>query len=78
MVQKLKAKLDALDQTFELHDIKLDPNGIPPVRRRKPEGRIPLGHGQFTRLILSCLREAKGEPRSTVEIAAYVLGRVRA
>lgn len=72
-IQKLKAKLGALDQTFELHDIQIDPEGIPAVRRRNPEDRIPLTHGQFTRLILSCMREAKGEPRSTTEIAAYIL-----
>lgn len=75
-IQELKAKLAALDQTFGLHDIKVDPEEIPPVCRHDPEGRIPLNHGQLTRLILSCLREAKGEPRSTVEIADYLLARI--
>lgn len=74
-IQKLRDKLGALDQTFELHEIKVDPQEIPPVKRHNPEERIPLTHGQFTRLILSCLREARGEPRSTAEIAAYVLER---
>lgn len=75
-VQKLKDQLAALDQTFALHEIKVTPSEIPPVIRRNPEERIPLSHGQFTRLILSCLREAKGEPRTTVDIAVYLLERI--
>lgn len=75
-VQKLKDQLAALDQTFALHEIKITPSEIPPVIRRNPGERIPLSHGQFSRLILSCLREAKGEPRTTVDIAVYLLERI--
>lgn len=73
--EMLVAKLAALDEIFPLHAVTVNPDEVPPVAHRRPENRVPLSYGTMTRLILTCLREANGEPRSTHEIAQYILER---
>ena len=73
--EALDAKLASLDEIFPLHAVTVNPDEVPAVISRRPEDRIPLSYGVLTRLILTCLREANGEPRSTREIAQYVLER---
>jgi hypothetical protein len=74
-LQELEAQLRALDATFALHEIQVNPQDIKPVRAHDPAQRIPFAHGMLTRLILACLREAQGEPRDSAAIVEYILAR---
>lgn len=68
-----KHALAATDLLLSEHRIPIDPVLIADVRpHRNPR---KTDHNQMTRLIFECLRKAKGENRSTTEVAAYVAAR---
>lgn len=65
----LRGQLSALDQTFDLHEIRVRPEGIQPVR---PQGRERLmPPGRLGRAILAELRRADDWLSST-EILALI------
>lgn len=72
-LEKLKATLDSVDRTLALHDIQVEPTDIPSIRSH--ELRLPLPHGELTRLILDCLRANEGLPVSSDLIAEFVAER---
>lgn len=65
-ILELKTRLDALDLVIPLHEVKVDPQAIKGTRA-KSKPMAP--HGVMTRVIYRVLKEAKGEPRSSSEIA---------
>lgn len=67
----LQADLNAIDATIRLHEIGIDPSLIPPLKTQEAGRLIP--YGEITRLVFEALRVAKGESRTTTEIALYVL-----
>lgn len=69
----LKATLDSADRTLALHDIQVKPTDIPPIRSH--EFRLPLPHGELTKLILECLKTSDGQPVSSDRIGDYVAER---
>lgn len=69
-VATLTQQLAALDQTFELHDISLEPTTIRPVQPQMRKRLLPWGH--LGRVILGELRKADGW-LSTSEIFAKVV-----
>ena len=67
-VERLERDLACLDRTIRIFDPSAAPDTIRPVtKRRYPEER-KFGHGEFTRSILTILRESP-EPLSAKEIA---------
>ncbi len=72
-LSQLKGLLASLDETLGLHDIKIDPDNIKPIRSH--EVRINLPHGELIRSVLTCLRLNEGSPVSTDDIAAFVAAR---
>jgi len=73
-LEKLKATLDSVDRTLALHDIQVEPTDIPPIRSH--ELRLPLPHGELTKLILECLKANEGHPVTSDRISDYVAIRV--
>lgn len=69
----LRQRLGALDQTFGLHEISMDPEDIRPVRSPKRERLMP--YGQLSRAILGALREA-GEWMTWMEILERIADRI--
>jgi len=62
--------LAATDLLLSEHRIPIDPVLIADIRpHRNPR---KTDYNQMTRLIFECLRKAKGQNRSTTEVAAYV------
>jgi hypothetical protein len=72
-LNQLKELLASLDATLGLHDIKIDPNNIKPIRSH--EVRINLPHGELLRSVLTCLRLNAGTQVSTDDITAFVAAR---
>ena len=69
----LAKQLVALDQTFELHEIQMEPTEIRPVLAKMRQRLMP--HGQLGRAILGELRRADDWLSST-EVLARVANRV--
>lgn len=62
----LQSNLDALDAVIPLHEVKVDPKVI----KGKREYTKALGpYGLMTKVIYRVLKEAKGQPRFSTEIA---------
>lgn len=68
-----RQKLSALDQTFSLHEIEVEPGEIRPVQPQRRQ-RL-MAHGQLGRAILGELRKAGGWLTST-EILERISGRI--
>lgn len=68
--ETLLKQLSALDQTFGLHEISMDPQDIRPVRPQTRARLLPLG--QLSRIIFTELRLA-GDWLSTTEVVARIL-----
>lgn len=71
----LRGQLSALDQTFELHEIRVNPEGIQPVRPQGKERLMPPG--RLGRAILAELRRADDWLSST-EILARIADHITA
>jgi len=69
VIEKLQGHLDALDNTLELHDMKICGNEIQDIRYTSSKRLIP--YGKMTRLIYEYLG-ASDTPKSTSEVADYV------
>lgn len=68
----LRDQLAALDQTFLLHDIQIDPRGIEPVIPHRHPRLFPNGHmGRHIRHILA--ERGSGEWTTTPEIARKIM-----
>lgn len=68
--EALREQLSALDQTFGLHEISMDPTAIRPVRPHAHASLLP--HGQLSRIIFMELRLA-GNWLSTTEMVERIL-----
>lgn len=68
--EKLHDQLAALDQTFALHEISMDPKVVRPVRPHTRARLLP--HGQLNRITLAELRLAD-DWLSTSEMVARIL-----
>ncbi len=66
-------RLASIDQTLDLHEIKVDPRYIPTIRSH--DIRVNLPHGELTRGILLYLRLNEGHPSTTYEITSFVAAR---
>jgi len=71
IINKLKTDLQAIDHTLGLHEILIDPEIIPPVR--KHSNATKLKYGAVTRYIFECLRDSSGQSSTTTEIANFVV-----
>lgn len=71
-VDRLRDQLAALDQTFQLHAIQLDPEAIKPIVPHRHLRLFPPGHmGRHIRRILA--ERKNGEWTTTPEIARKIL-----
>lgn len=71
-VNRLRDQLAALDRTFLLHDIQIDPTGIEPVIPHRHPRLFPNGHmGRHIRRILA--EREYGEWTTTPEIAWKIM-----
>ncbi len=62
-------KLAALDETFSLHDVQVDPNTVRGLRHLSLHG---YDYGQATRLVAAFIRRSEGVVFSTREVAEYL------
>jgi len=69
-VHRLRPQLAALDQTFELHEIQIDPGGLAPIVPH--ENRHLFPQGQMTRQIRHILANHEGWA-STAEITLKLI-----
>ena len=74
-VNKLRQQLSALDQTFQLHEIQIDPAGLRPVVPHDHRRLVP--HGQMSRQIRSILTK-RHDWVSTAEIAQRIIRQLNA
>jgi hypothetical protein len=74
-VNKLRQQLSALDQTFQLHEIQIDPTGLRPVVPHDHRRLVP--HGQMSRQIRSILIN-RHDWVSTAEIAQRIIHQLNA
>ena len=74
-VNKLRQQLSALDQTFQLHEIQIDPTGLRPVVPHDNRRLVP--HGQMSRHIRRILANHEGWA-SIAEITLKILQRLDA
>jgi hypothetical protein len=65
-IAELEGELMALDAVIPLHEVRVDPKVI---KGCAPKGPTIAAHGELTRFLLRVLREARGEPLYTAEIA---------
>jgi hypothetical protein len=72
-INKFKQQLSALDQTFQLHEIQVDPTGLRSIVPWRNKRLVP--HGEMTRQILRMLRHHEGWA-STSQIASKIAERV--
>ena len=68
-INKLRQQLSSLDQTFLLHEIQVDPNGLRTIVPHRNLRLVP--HGQMTRAICRILRHHEGWA-STTQIAEKI------
>jgi hypothetical protein len=68
-LEKAQRELDALDTVLRRFDPELNPQNIQPIRHNKSYGG---GRGYLMATVISILKEAKPNPRSTAEIALEV------
>lgn len=70
-LEALRSDLVAIDRALEQHDIQIDPKLIKPICSQWADRFLP--HGEMTRQIYACLKAAYPEPRTTTEVALFVL-----
>lgn len=69
--KELRKDLRAIDRALAMHEVGVDPKMISAIGTQKEPRLLPRGH--LTRRILTCLRRANGEWRSTLEVMTYVV-----
>jgi hypothetical protein len=74
-VNKLRQQLSALDQTFQLHEIQIDPSGLRSVVPHENQRLVP--HGQMSRQIRQILANHEGWA-STAEITLKIIQQLKA
>jgi hypothetical protein len=77
LLGKLEAaekRLEALDQTIAAHPLTEEPKREGPFVTEHHR-RLPLPHGELTRCVLDCLREANGQPVPRAELLNFVFNR---
>jgi hypothetical protein len=67
-IKSLEEDLQALDRTLSLHEIKIRPEIIPPIKGR----RIKLKHGELSRLIIEAITKSHEGMATDREIRLYV------
>lgn len=70
-LEALRSSLNAIDKSLAQHAIKIDPERIKPIRSQIAV-RF-LGHGEMTRQIYVCLKNAYPDPRTSIEVTAFIL-----
>ncbi|KAF0206369.1 MAG: hypothetical protein FD173_219 [Gallionellaceae bacterium] len=69
-IQSLRNNLASVDNTIRLHEIRIDPTLIRPIRG--PTNSRFFAHGGLTNLVLSCVSKAHPHPISTTDIAISI------
>lgn len=73
-LEDLEFKLQSIDATLELHDIKVDVDLIGNIETKHLRLNIP--HGELTRSILTCIRiYGENGPVSKVRIVDFIIAR---
>ncbi len=70
-VEMLEAEAESLRAVLAMHDETVNPADIPAIQTRPR--KTTFAFGKLTRGILTCLRLAKGKPRTTSEVAEFVM-----
>jgi len=69
-VELLRQDLAAIDRALSMHEVRIHPETIAPLKTWHAERRFK--HNHLTRNIMAYLRIAKGHWSSTTELMAYV------
>jgi hypothetical protein len=70
-IDRLAAKLAALDETIRMHEIPVDPDSLPPRQRRVKKLKLP--HGALVTVIWTVLRESGNQPLPTNRFVQAVI-----
>lgn len=73
LIPRLHSQLSALDETFELHDIQVEPTEIAPTTPHQETGVLPFG--QMSRILLGTMRK-HGTWVPTTVLTYEVLSRI--
>lgn len=71
IIDALREDIQALDRSFALHEIQIDPKIIPPIRSQNANRLLP--HGSMTSSIFEALKLGGGRPMNTLEITDHVI-----
>lgn len=74
IVSSYEKTLAAIDLVIQQHEVPVDISAIRSVQEH--ENPAVGSYGQVTRLIMQCLREAAGAPRTTTEVVCYLAARM--
>jgi len=69
-IEALKRDLNAVDITLSMHEAPINPEIIEPIKTQTAARKFT--HGAIGRLILTCLKYAGKDSRTTTEVAAFV------
>lgn len=72
-VEVVERELAAIDAVIPFHEVKVDAAGIVGVQ---PRSKRLVPHGQMTKVIIRCLREANGRAVHTEEIAQFLASEI--
>ncbi|STB64507.1 Uncharacterised protein [Chromobacterium violaceum] len=72
-IESTRASLAAIDTTIRLHEVRIDPEIIPPIRSHS-KNRFTR-YGGLTRMVINILHEAQAIPMTTDQISILV-GRI--
>lgn len=67
-VAVIESELAAIDAVIPFHEVKVDPSGIAGVQ---PRSKRLVPHGQMTKVVLRCLKDAKGRAIHTEEVSQF-------
>jgi hypothetical protein len=70
LIEEAKIGLRIIDSAIGMHEVRIDPKIIPPIRTVKRLSKER--YGSLTRLIVDALHNARGSPLQTKEIAVYI------
>lgn len=71
IIEALRKDLNAIDCVLGLHEIKINPEIIQPIRSQNAKRLLP--YGKLTRSIFDSLKQAGGGPLSTDEIVKFII-----
>lgn len=74
LLAALRRDLEAADQVLRLHEVQIDPDLIAPIQTHTR--CAATDYGEMTRLILAALRHAQTTPKSTTQVANFVIDRI--